>query len=381
MKLTRRTWIPVHRWSGLTLGLILLFSAFTGLGLAFRTQLEGLAYPGMGAGQVCAAPVAISRMAQTARQAHPQSKVDYLRVKMGSGLPTAVRFFDKETYYFNACNGSIVAQQSRYDGFFGFTEWLHKGAWIKEIGGIIMGIGALTCVLMLAGLGVYLWWPRGPRTFKQALRIDNRAKGKAYTLGLHRTVGAWAVAPLLLSAITGIPIAFEPLQKAMIGKEHIRLPGAPKTPAPKMAAGEGKPQWIPASDAVIDATWTGIMANTHRPSEVLFHIAHKPGEPLEIYAIDGNAPHTQARSMIYADPADGSIIKTRPYDTAPFTYRLYYWMLALHNGMVGGLLGQIILFLGCAGATFMGVTGIMSYLQTPAKKPRKVAAAPSERLA
>lgn len=373
VKLTRRTWIPVHRWSGLTLGVILLISALTGTGLVFRAELEGLIYPGMGTEAACLPRIKLSRLEQSARQLHPVSEVDSLRVRLTDGPQVMVRFFDQDTIYFDSCTGRKLTEQGRYSGIFGTFEWMHKGVWIGKAGGAIMGIGALAMVSLLAGLGLYLWWPRGPRGFRQALRIDSRARGKAYILGLHRTIGAWAAAPLLVSAVTGIPIAFEPLQRAMVGEDHVKLNVAPSRnnnhrQAPEFA---DKPEWISEEGAVVDDIWKNIIAHTHHPSEVMLHVAHKPGEALEIYAIDGNAPHAQARTLLYADPSDGTILKVRPYDAAPFGYRLYYWMLALHNGMVGGFPGQLLLFSGCIGALFMGASGIWSYLASPKPKGRK----------
>lgn len=363
MKLRRKHLIPIHRWTAMTLGLIALLSALTGAGLAFRDRLDPLVYPRVASASACALTRPVDAFVTEARRLHPAGTVDFVRVRDASAASAAtveVRWLNKDTLYFDRCTGALSADQNRYGGFFGILEWLHRGKWLPApVGNWVMGAGACAMLFVLAGLGVYLWWPRGNRRFGQAIRLDRRLKGPAFTLGLHRTVGAWVAIPLALSALTGLPNAFESLNDRLMAIGDPNGGKAVKAP-PHQTSGS-----IPLAQAY--ATVQRLMRS---PSEVLIHVAPKPGAVIEIYAIEADAPHPNARSYLYLDSADGAVLRDAPYRDSGIGSRIYYWSLSWHTGEVGGVVGQMILFAGAAGALVLGYTGIASYLRRRFRQAR-----------
>lgn len=356
----RRKLMPVHRWAGLTIGLVALLSAFTGAGMAFREQLEPILYPSVAHTAPCAAPLTLDTLAAAARRHHPGGMLDYLRLQREADAPVAARFINKDTLYLDRCTAAVSASQNRYQGFFGVLEWLHRGQWAK-IGGWVMGTGALALILLLTGIGVYLWWPRKPRRLSQGFTVSRKAKGPAFNIGLHRAVGAWVAIPLLLSALTGLPNAFDGLHGAIVSLD---------------GKSEKKPVSTPPADphAVrqpLAAAWQTIDRLAPNASEVLIHVARAPRDPLEIYIIEAGAPHANARSYLWIDAWSGRVIDYVPYSRMGAGSRLYFWMLSLHTGAVGGPIGQLILFLGAIGALTLGYTGISAYVRRRFKLDRK----------
>jgi uncharacterized iron-regulated membrane protein len=356
----RRKLIPVHRWAGLTVGLVVLLSALTGAGMAFREQLEPIFYPGVVRTAPCAAPLALDALAAAARQLHPAGTLDYLRVQRDPTAPVAARFVNKDTLYLDRCAAALSTSQNRYQGFFGVLEWLHRGQWAK-FGGWVMGTGAVTLILMLAGIGIYLWWPRKPRRFSQGFTVSRKIKGPAFNIGLHRMVGAWVAVPLLLSALTGLPNAFDALHDAIVsldGKREAKpvsiAPADPRTPRLPLAA-----------------AWQTIDRLAPNAREVLIHVARAPQDPLEIYIIEAGAPHANARTYLWLDAWSGRTLSYVPYSRMGVGSRIYFWMLSLHTGEVGGPIGQLILFLGAIGALTLGYTGISAYVRRRFKLDRK----------
>lgn len=356
----RRKLIPVHRWAGLTIGLVVLLSAVTGAGMAFRTQLEPIFYPGVARTAPCSAPLPLDALAASARRLHPKGTLDYLRVQRDTTAPVAARFLNKDTLYLDRCTSVATASQNRYQGLFGLLEWLHRGQWAK-FGGWVMGTGALSLILLLTGIGAYLWWPRKPRRFRQGFTISRKMKGPAFNIGLHRAVGAWVAIPLLLSALTGLPNAFDGLHDAMVsfdGKPEARLVSTP--PVDPHAA------LLPLA-----AAWRTIDRLSPNAREVLIHVARAPKDPLEIYIIAADAPHANARTYLWLDAWSGRVLSYVPYSRMGGGSRFYFWMLSLHTGAVGGVFGQLILFLGAIGALTLGYTGISAYIRRRFKLDRK----------
>jgi vanillate O-demethylase ferredoxin subunit len=346
----RRKLLSVHRWAGLSVGLIALVSALTGAGMAFRPYVEHLTAPHLYRSTGCASPLSLDGLAADAARLHPTEKVDFVRVRTGE--PVLVRFFNKDSVYLDGCTGALADDNNRYSGWFGTLEYIHRGRW-SGIGGWIMGTGAATVIFLLVGLGLYQWWPRPLRRYRQGFSVDKRIKGNARRMALHRAVAGWVALPLLLSATTGIPNAFEWLNDALTGI------GARERPEPRSA---GTKRTLTLQQAFVIAR-----RETDAPSEVLIHVAPEPGDPIEIYAIEATAPHANARSYLYVDAESGRIIQDTPYDALGPGAKAYYWMLSWHMGELGWW-NRIVIFMGAAGAIVLGYTGIGSYLLRKRKK-------------
>ena len=266
-----------------------------------------------------------------------------------------IRFGNKDTLFVDRCSGRVNASQNRYEGVFGVLEWVHRAIFMQN-GSVIMGIGAVAALLIMGAAGVYIWWPRKPLNFIQGWVVDRRLKGLMLTLGLHKAIGAWAVVALMLSSATAIPNAFDPVKNWMIG-----------------GRAEAKPQSTPpGKNAVklpLDAAMATVRGLTPDPREVLIHLARKAKDPLEIFVIEAKAPHVNARTYLYIDAYSGKVLKFAPYSQTGFGSRLYYWMLSIHTGQVGGVIGRLLLFLGAACIPILAYTGASSYLRRRFRKP------------
>ena len=359
----RRKLLSVHRWAAVTLGLIVLLSAFTGASMAFRPQIEPLFAPEMTRAASCQALLPIDRYIAEARRLHPSDAVDFVRVR--GREPVLVRFFNNDTLYFDRCSARPVAEQNRYTGFFGTIEFIHRGRW-ASFGGWVMGVGALTALFLLIGLGLYQWWPRAPRRLAQGFVVDRRLrKGSASRrLAWHRAVAGWVALPLALSALSGLPNAFKAINDGLVGI------GAVEQPEPRSRGTHGT---LPLADA-----WATAMRMTDRPSELLLHVAPEPGDPIEVYAIEAGAPHPNARTYLYLDAGTGKVLRFAPYPELNIGAKIYYWSLSWHMGQLGWL-NQVIVFCGAIGALVLGYTGIGSFLRRRRKSAAGSVSAPAAR--
>lgn len=357
-----KSMLPIHRWAALSVGLVALVSALTGAGMIFRKQLDPIVYPRESHSH-CTAPMTLDALLGVGRKSHPVGKVDYLRILAEPTAPAEIRWLNKDTLYVDRCSAAVIAEQNRYSGFFGVLEWIHRGRWLPEpVGDYVMGIGALNLLFLLLGVGLYLWWPRKKRRFVDNFKLNTKLrKGPAFDMGLHRTIGGWVALPLAVSALTALPNAFPPVRAglASIGA------AAPSTKIRSTTTGPELP---------IAAAWEEIQRLTPNPREALIHVARKASDPLEIYIIAADAPHANARTYLYLDSHDGHILKFVPYASMGLGDRLYFWMLSIHTGEVGGVFGQALLALGAGGALVLGFTGIRTWFRRRANKRRPAAA-------
>jgi ferredoxin-NADP reductase/uncharacterized iron-regulated membrane protein len=378
---TRRDLVlPIHRWLALTLGIIVLASAVTGAGMAFRKELDPIVYSRMLHATTCGGRLPLDAFVARAKAAHPKDRIDYIRILDRADAPVIVRFANRDTFYFDGCNGEVLGQQNRYEGVFGRLEQLHKFAYVPN-GGWIMGTGALTLALGLVGGGLVVWWPRRPRRLRDGLRLNTALKGRAFELDLHRTLGAYAAIPLVVSALTGLPTAFDWVRHGVDALAGTPVETAPVSTPPPAGKGQAKPAKISMEQA-----WREAQALSPRPREALLHLAAKPKSPVEIFIIGADAPHADARTYLYLDAYSGKVLKFAPYKDMGLGEKIYYWALAVHTGEVGGVFGQFLLFLGALAVPVLAYTGANAYLRRtfgPARRqaPREGPASATARLA
>ncbi len=358
----RRAMLPIHRWIALTLGIVVLASAVTGAGMAFRKQLDPLVYQRMLQAPACGARLPLDDFVSRARALHPTGKLDYIRLPGRPGAPVILRFADKDTYYFDPCSGTVLGEQNRYAGFFGRLEQMHRFVYVKN-GGWLVGAGALAAAIGLVIGGLVVWWPRTPRRLADGFRLNTNLRGRAFDLDLHRTLGAWAATLLLVSSLTALPQAFDFVKDGLntITGSPVETPPEstppPKTPGRKAAK-------IPMEQA-----WRTVQTLSPHPREALLHLPPKAKSPIEIFTIDADAPHANARTYLYLDAYSGRVLRYTPYGRMGLGGKIYFWTLSIHTGEVGGILGQFLLFLGALSVPVLAYTGVGSYLRRRFARP------------
>src|SRR3984893_17513677 len=72
--------LQAHRWTGLTVGLVLVFMAITGSLIAYRPHLEPIVNSELLTVPACANRVALDTIAAHARAAHPAGEIEYIRI-------------------------------------------------------------------------------------------------------------------------------------------------------------------------------------------------------------------------------------------------------------------------------------------------------------
>lgn len=346
----RRTAASVHRWAGLTLGMAGTLVAATGAGMLYRPQadaawhLDRLAAPTR-----CARPASLDRVAAAARAAHPRAAIDSLRLRSDPAVAAIVRMRDATHVELDPCTAGVLRVESRWRGLFGTLEWLHRFRWLDApVARVVAGTVAAAMALLLALGGLFLWWPL--HGWRGAWRLGRGLRGRARLRDRHRFVGVLVLPLLLTIAVAGLPVAFDWAEAALYtltGSTPIVRPSAPAV----------------ADDAIAyEAAWRQVRGRlSAAPVDMLVRPPARAGEPVEFYLTEPAAPHVEARSYAYADPATGRVLSCVPWRDVPAGQRLASWLMALHKGEVGGLAGQGATLLAMLGTLFLGYSGLRSW--------------------
>lgn len=350
--------LAFHLWTGITVGLVFIVVALSGAALIFRGQLERALDPQRFTVEVGAKRLPIDDLVARAKAAHPG--VDFLSVRYWSD-PTAsftAYFTDKNYVHVNPYTGAILGTRARYGEGFGWIEGLHKYLRLEtDLGEKVNGSLAFVFAALLL-TGAVLWWPATRRALVAGLTFNRKLSGRPWNLNLHKTIGAYTAVILFFSAVSGIPISFEPTRAVLDVITFSKRDEAPKVPAdaPKKFAG-------------FDAAAARIEAIMPAPQETYIPMPKKG--LVAAYAIAADAPHPNARSYVYLD-ASANVVRSTPFATASRSYRLYYWMLSFHTATAGGWVVQLMLLIATLSVPVLAWTGVASYLQ---RKSRARAAA------
>ncbi len=205
----RRALFQMHLWSGIAIGLYVLFISVTGSVLVYSNELYRAATPdpilskGTGPllsddqlGQAALRQYPGYRAAAVRRAPNPNEAVE---VRLRRGNETINRLFDPRT---GSDRGDSVSPGIR---FVSKLLDLHDNLLGGKTGRKINGIGAVA-VLILAVSGLVVWWP-GIKTWRRSLTLHRGLGWKRQTWHLHSMIGFWSLAFVLVFGLSGIYLA------------------------------------------------------------------------------------------------------------------------------------------------------------------------------
>lgn len=351
--LIRTVVLPVHRWTALTLGLVVLWMALTGLGLLFKTQLEPAVDRSLDAVPACLTPQPLDRLVARARVAHPEGVLRLVGIEGAITRSTWVRFANGDTVYLDPCSGRVVGELNKFRGLFGALEYLHRLEFLSDADHVVAGTVALAFAVIIVLGGIVIWWPVSLRGLRWSVTFAMRPAGRARLMRMHRAAGFWVCWIVLCSALTGPIDSFQWYQRAI----EAVTGSAPASHGPSAvtAAGQG-------SRLSLQALWQRARQVTPDPQEALLILPRKPAVPVELDIIERSAPNHQAISFLELDPHDGRVVRFEPYAGSSLANKVMAWGVAIHAGQAG-VPAQMAVLVGGLGILVLGYTGLSSYIR------------------
>jgi uncharacterized iron-regulated membrane protein len=351
--LIRTVVLPVHRWTALTLGLVVLWMALTGLGLLFKTQVEPALDRSLDTVPACHTPQPLDQLVARARAVHPQGVLRLVGIEGGATRSTWVRFANGDTVYLDPCSGRVLGELNKYRGLFGALEYLHRLEFLSDADHAVAGTVALAFALVIVIGGIVIWWPVSLKGLRWSVTFAMRPAGRARLMRIHRAAGFWVCLIVLCSAFTGPIDSFDWYQRAI----ETVTGSAPRQPGPTavVAAGHGP-------RLSLQALWQRARQVTPDAQETLLILPRKPAAPVELDIIEHSAPNHQAVSFLEIDPHDGRVVGFEPYATSSLANKVMAWGIALHAGQAG-VAAQMALLVGVLGILVLGYTGLSSYIR------------------
>jgi len=352
----RKAALQVHLWAGLAIGLVLGAQGISGAILAWRTPLDRVINRQLYVVAPGGLQLSYADLTARAQAARPGAELEHLRASAVADAPVMVGFTDDIYVHLNPYDGTVLGLRARWGDALGWVEGMHKYLRLRPaIGEPIIGSVALVFIVIIL-TGIVLWWPATRRALRAGLTLNWKLTGRAWNLSLHKTASIYVALIVFVSAVTGAPIALKWLQRAFTASD---------TPPP--VASQSEKRFVGFD--VIARNLDALMPAAHD-----FYIPLPKKGLVKTYAIAADAPHPNARSYAWFNAADGAVLRFTPYAETGVGFRLYYWMLSLHTGQIGGWLAQVILSLGALSVPLLVYTGAASFLQRKFRRPTSVPA-------
>jgi uncharacterized iron-regulated membrane protein len=198
----RRSFLFVHRWLGLTAGLVFAIASLTGGILVYQDELDALiggprfpTTPGLiGPAEIEAAIERARPGSRPLRVIWPAGGANILNVRVTDGRR-------QQDFILDAGSGNV--QRSRpLHILLRAMRGLHANLLLGPIGTLVVLYASAASILSLA-LGLWLWWP-GIRHLAHAFRIRWQRGLYVLSFDLHQTLGVIALPLLLVMTISGV---------------------------------------------------------------------------------------------------------------------------------------------------------------------------------
>jgi uncharacterized iron-regulated membrane protein len=212
----RKALFQIHLWTGIGLGLYVVFISVSGSAIVFRNEI----YKALDQGQK---PVAVQsnrltpdQLRDLAHRNYPGYAITFLFEAKRPDQATEIwleKGGSKQQRLFDPYSGADLGRAVPW----GITviAWLsdlHTNLLSGPKGRVVNGIGSI-CVTLLCATGACLWWP-GLGKWRFSLLVNPKANWKRMNWELHSVIGLWTFALVFMWALTGIYLVFpEPVQR------------------------------------------------------------------------------------------------------------------------------------------------------------------------
>ena len=239
----------LHRWLGLTLGLLIVLAGLSGSLLVYNHELDGALNPELFHNRApCVVPLDIGG-AVSALQTHwPKAKVSSVYLPSHAGDTYSLYFkapgADASEAMLDSCSGALLGSRDRERVGFDalhlmptLQRW-HANLLQGKPGRAALGWLALAWLAMLLA-GLLLAWPTPSQGWKRALHVKWNQNAYRSHFDLHRSAGLLAVVLMVVVAVTAFYNGLPELARVVVGQ--VAEVGAEHRAIARPALGKGEP--------------------------------------------------------------------------------------------------------------------------------------------
>lgn len=337
----RQVLLWLHRWVGVSAGLVILVLALTGGALVFERPIDRWLNPEFYPSKPRpAAPQTIEATLDVLHRQRPAAKVNWLRFPRDE-WDALVGFSGTRAVHLDQGRGEVLGSRPSNEGFVRTMTKLHVNLLAGKTGGTIVAI-ATGLTLGLALTGLWLWWPR--RVFS----VRRGGTFRRLNLDLHSVAGLYSSLFQLITAGTGLTLYF-------LHAEPLPVPQS--NPPPK-----------PAQRIAVDAAITQAERALPGAHAVACELPPRPQSPFRIHLAFPEDRSPVGRSVVFLDQYTGETLSVISSREGSLRRRYFNLQLPLHTGSVFGWPSQIVALLTCLALAFQVLSGYVLWWKRESAK-------------
>lgn len=358
-KRLRKLWLIVHRWLGLTAGLLFVLIGVTGSLLVFHREIDEWLNPemlhvaGSGAQRTIEEVIAV---AEERHSGQPALFVDVPRNDLGVWTVWFPKHSEHASgltqVYVDPFTADVTGRRVWGEYLMTWLYRLHFKLLGGETGETIVGVTGL--VLMISVLsGLFLWWPLWKNSWRAAFAIR---RGRRLNYDLHKATGFASAAILLVLAFTGV---------YMIFPEWI-----------KPCVTVFVPETVSDPDALHSRSQTGLKRIDPDRAVAITRKAFPDAELKRLYLPDrqedvyiarvrlpGEVRRSSGNTRVWIDQYSGEVLAVHDWNNRNVADAFFAWQFPLHNGEAFGLIGRWIVFIAGMTPAALYVTGVTVWIR------------------
>ncbi|OZI53704.1 PepSY-associated TM helix domain-containing protein [Bordetella genomosp. 5] len=383
--MTRKGWVAVHRYVGLTTLVLLLVNALTGSVLAFQHELDRWLNPRLFILEQPGPPLSPEALIARVEAANPRLRVTLLpldprpgdaielrvaaRPAADAGARTPLGF---DRLFVDPATGAVLGQRQwaafKLDRphFMGWMNQLHRTLHLPAPWGMWL-VGGLALAWLLASIiGAWLTLPRlagGLRAiwhkWTPAWQIKRGASRQRLTFDLHRAGGLWTLLMAIMLAGTGVYFnlgneLFRPAVRLFSPVTPHPVQSLPRQAAPARAPAYGIDTAIARARGHLPAPARDFLPwyASHLPDKGVYRIAFKE---------DGMRERALRLryEQVFIDDQTGALRGMTGYDSGTAGDRFLIWQYPLHTGRILGWAGQALVAVSGLVVAMLCATGLL----------------------
>ena len=339
----------IHRWFGLSLGLVVIAMTLSGGVLIFHDAILRFKWPELAtpikSGQAHRYPEILAHVERQFREP------GVALIKFPDQGMNAFRLWlkDDSEVLAHPVSGKIISRWAWHETLTSILFEFHANLLAGDIGEQVAGcLGILLVGFVVSGL--VLWWPRR-RTFRLRFVLP-RALSSSRLMRSHAAMGVIFAAPILLFAITGVTLVFyRPVATLLTSLLDSR---PPLTPSARV---------LPNNQSM--RPWGEILrtlAETLPDGKLVYYIPPRPDNAVMTFRkrMPGEW-HPNGRSFILINPYTNDVLQSIDARQQQFGMRLVEKFYPLHASKIGGWPYALFALLTAGTLIAAVITGYLSF--------------------
>lgn len=356
-----------HLITGLTIGLVILNMAVTGMIMAFEPQILDWVESDR---RVVAVPaektqrLSLDQIAARAKETVMGGKLSAITLNDNPSASVLVSLGrEGGALYVNPYSGEALGGDSNAHKFLHWVEDWHRWFGKKEIGKPITGAACLGFFFMAIS-GLYIWFPKvySKNSFKAITLFDGGLSGKARDWKWHNVFGFWCLPLILVTTTTGLIMSYERANKLLYKAARSEMPVFAKpVAAPEKGRGDQATTQAAAPIEEPAVSWDQLLvvAQNAEPvwKSITLRAPQKSGGSFNANIMLDHPYHPRPMTLLTIDAKTAAIVKSTPFSEQSRGVRWRTWVKPIHTGEAGGWFGQLLMFLSASGAAMLVWTG------------------------